>query len=80
MTNQALAAFARIETAAASAASTDLAAKTPDGLCQSYHNVEPDIKAVLPVIALIPDYGPAIVSALTMLMKIADALCPAEGG
>lgn len=80
MTTQDLAAFARIEAAASPSASADLVGIDPAALCQSYHGVEADIRALLPMVALIPGYGPAISAALTMLMKIADALCPTQNG
>lgn len=46
-------------------------------LCASYRAVADKIKALLPIIALIPGVGPAVVKALKVLMGIADQLCPA---
>ena len=49
-----------------------------DDLCKAYRSVAGSIKALLPVIELIPGVGPAVARALKLLMAIADQLCPAS--
>lgn len=53
------------------------APSTSADLCGAYRSVAGQIKALLPIIALIPGVGPAVVRALKVLMGIADQLCPA---
>lgn len=51
-------------------------ASAGDDLCKTYRSIAPSIKALLPVIALIPGVGPAVAKALKLLMALADQLCP----
>ncbi len=45
-------------------------------LCKTYAQVKPYLDIALPLIAKVPAYGPQIVLALTLLMRIADSSCP----
>jgi hypothetical protein len=45
-------------------------------MCKLYNQVRPYLEMGLPLIGKIPSYGPQIVLALTLLMKIADSAFP----
>jgi len=49
----------------------------PKELCKLYQKVKGPLNVVLPWIEKIPVYGKAAVSAIRLLMQIADNLCPA---
>jgi hypothetical protein len=48
----------------------------PKQLCERYAKMAPSLKRIAPLLALVPTYGTAVAGSLSILMGIADKLCP----
>jgi hypothetical protein len=53
------------------------AISSKEDLCGVYRKVKPILEGILPFIELIPVWGKRAASAIRLLMKGLDALCPA---
>jgi hypothetical protein len=52
------------------------AAPDPKKLCETYAKMAPSLKKIAPLLALVPTYGPGISAAISVLVGIANSLCP----
>lgn len=48
-----------------------------NGLCATYKKIRGSLEAVLPVVKVIPVYGPKLAVAIQFLITLADTVCPA---
>lgn len=48
-----------------------------NGLCAIYKKIRGSLEAILPVVKVIPVYGPKLAAAIQFLMTVADTVCPA---